>query len=146
MTVDRIGPVALFAVAVAVGAMHLPVALWRVRAEIRQLEASQPLARELRGASYVGVDTRVFVAARRLLPKDATYAVLTGPDAPAPTPATLDAVRPFAAFWLLPRHQTADPRRAEWVVSYGRPLAHSNRDYERIHDVAPAIWIAEVRR
>ena len=75
--------------------------------------------------SAYGVDiSREFLdAALRLLPRDATYAVVTGPNVQVSTPITLSALAPYAQSLLLPRRQRAFfDADTEYVLCYGCDL------------------------
>jgi hypothetical protein len=135
-----------FAVAMGAGAWHLPGAFLTVYREVGGLRSASALDRELKGPRSVDVDTRVFVEARRLIPVDADYAVVTGPNVDVSNPVTLEAVAPFAGYWLLPRRRLLEPSAADWVVSYGGDLGALGLEYARVVDVADGIALAEVRR
>lgn len=141
------GAVALcaFAVAIGTGLWHLPDAFRAVYRDVGELRSASALERQLSGARRVDVDTRVFVEARRLIPADAQYAVVTGPNVDVSNSATLAAVRPFAGYWLLPRRRLLDPSAADWIVSYGGDLGALGLEYVRIVEVAPGLAVAEVR-
>ena len=139
---------ALAALALAIGA-----ALWRlpdtfrdVNDEVHMLEASSTMDRQLAGVRRVDADTRVFAEARRLIPSDSRYAVVTGPRAEVSNAVTLPAIAPFAGYWLLPRRQVPDAHGAEWVLSYGGDLDALGLEYERVVEVAPGIAVAKVKR
>jgi hypothetical protein len=134
------------ALALASGLWHLPDAFRGVYREVGALRTTATLERQLNGARRVDVDTRVFVEARRVLPLDAQYAVVTGEQVDVSTPVTLSAVAPFAGYWLLPRRRLVDPGTADWILSYGGDLAALGLEYVRILEVAPGITLAEVRR
>ena len=134
------------ALAVALALWHFPGAFSKVSRDTGGLERAGALDRRLAGARNVDVDTRVFVEARRLIPEQAAYAVVTGREADVSTPVTLAAIRPFAAYWLLPRRQLADPAEADWVVSYGGDLRRLGLSYRRVVEAAPGIAVAEIRR
>lgn len=137
--------VVLLAVFLAV-AWHLPVGLWRLYVETRDLAALTRTERALRGPRYVGVDTEVFVAARRLIPEDDVYLVAVGPRTPRNPQAELDAVPRFAAWWLLPRRQTRSLERADWVIAYGVDPRKLGPSLERVDEVGEGIAVAKVRR
>jgi hypothetical protein len=83
-------------------------------------------AQERRLVSAYGVDiSREFLsAALRLLPPDATYAVVTGPNVQVSTPITLSALAPYAQSLLLPRRQRPFfDSETEYVLCYGCDLA-----------------------
>src|SRR6266540_5004963 len=97
----RAAGAAAVCVVVAVVAWRLPPALRGVDAQVKQLAAMPAEQRELLGARTADVDTRVFVAARRLIGPHETYAVVTGPNVAVSTANTRFAVAPFARFYLL---------------------------------------------
>jgi hypothetical protein len=61
-----------------------------------------------------------FVEAALRLPSDATYAVATGPRAPARTPLALSALPGYLENLLLPR--TRARAQADWLLCYGCEL------------------------
>ena len=146
--VDARSAIALcaLALALAAGAWELPGALRNVNREVQELRSASPLERQLGGARRVDVDTRVLVAAREVIPADARFAVITGPNVPLGNPVTLHAVPPFAGYWLLPRRRVVDPGEADWIVSYGGDLGAVGVELERVVEVAQGIELAKVRR
>lgn len=72
----------------------------------RQLEIADPLH----------ISKPFLLAAIRILPRDSTYAVVTGPDAPGATPLTLSALAGYLENLLLPRVRAERP---QWVLCYG---------------------------
>jgi hypothetical protein len=76
-------------------------------------------AREQAPAASVDVDTRLFDAARRAVPRNATFAVVVGDGQPVSGALAHDAVAPLAAFSLLPRRAVPYPTQADWVLLYG---------------------------
>jgi hypothetical protein len=90
------------------------------------------------------VATAVYVAARQLIPPNDAYAVVTGPGISVSSPTTYQAVAPFAGYYLAPRPQVLDPRRARWVVSYGGDLGGLGVRIGRVVDVEQGVQIAEV--
>jgi hypothetical protein len=132
--------------ALGTAAWHFPVALWRLYVEIDDLRAQTKVERELRGPRYVGVDTDVFVAARRAIPEQAIYLVAVGTGTPANAQSALDAVPRFAAWWLLPRRQTRSLERAEWVIAYGVDPNSLGVRLERIVRVDDGVHVARIRR
>jgi hypothetical protein len=100
--------------------------------------------RRLAPLRSVDLDPRLFVAAEKLLPPGAVYTVISGGGVDVSTPRTLEALRPLAGFWLLPRRQTSFPRAAEWVLSFGGDLTAVGLKYRRIVPVARGMAIGEV--
>jgi hypothetical protein len=142
------GAVALCAFALALGAglWHLPSAFLDVYREVGDLRSATALERQLNGARRIDVDTRVFVEARRLIPADARFAVVTGPKVNVSNEATLHAVAPFAGYWLLPRRRLVDPSTADWIVSYGGDLDALGLEYASVVEITRGVAVAKVRR
>ena len=100
--------------------------------------------RELQPARTVGLsDLRLFLTAERVLPKNATFFVVTGPRAAIKDPLVLRWVRRFARYRLLPRRLVADPREAGWILSYGGRLPAGLRAY-RVIRIGPGVALYEV--
>ena len=134
-----------FVLAIATGLWQLPGAARDHYRDLGNLQAASVLDRQLSGARRVDVDPRILVDARRLIPRDAVYAVVTGPNADVSTPITLSAVPPFAGYWLLPRRRLVDASAdADWIVSYGGDLNALGLEYVRVFEVAPGLHVAEV--
>ena len=72
--------------------------------------------RSLEIARTLGIAPR-FVEAALRLPDDATYAVLTGPRAPAGSPLVFSALAGYLENLLLPRTRARDD--ADWLLCYG---------------------------
>lgn len=139
------------AIGVAVVALTLAVVVWKAPSEIRhvndqarELRALPKAQRNLLPARSADVDTRVFVEARHLIPRNATYAVITGPKIAVSTPNTLAAIAPFSRYYLLPRRQMQDPQQAQWVLSFGGDLDALGLRYSRRVPVLDGVELAEV--
>ncbi len=141
-------PLALLAAAAAavVALWHLPGRFHAVNAQIADFGALTHQELELRAARGVDVDTNVLVRARELLPRGASFFVVTGPKIHVSTPVTLLAVPRFAAYYLAPRREVEDARAAQWVISYGGDLGKLGVRYSKIVAIEPGVWIAEVAR
>lgn len=142
----RSAALAALALAIAAALWQIPQTFRDVHDEVRGLDAAGALERELAGVRRVDADTSVFVRARELIPEDARYAVVTGPNVQVSNAVTLPAIAPFAGYWLLPRRQVPDVGAADWVLSYGGDLGALALEYERVVDVGPGVALAEVRR
>jgi hypothetical protein len=92
------------------------------------------------------VHPEIFVAASKAMPRDALYYVVTGPGVPGASASALGWVRPFAAYWLLPRRRTDDLAQAEWVLSYGGDPASTGLQFRRTVALGPRILLAQVKR
>jgi hypothetical protein len=80
--------------------------------------------RQLVSAYGVDISREFLAAALRLLPPDATYAVVTGPNVQVSTPITLSALAPYAQSLLLPRRQHPFfDKNTQYVLCYGCDLA-----------------------
>ena len=127
-------------------------ALWYAPSQARQLKSDVEvgsrgeLDRELQPARTVGLDPRIFVAAERVIPADATYLVLTGNRASATDPDVLQWVRRFARYRLFPRRLAEQVDEADWILSYGADVRASGVEPSRIVRVGPGLSLVEVAR
>jgi hypothetical protein len=139
--------VAWWAVVVTLGVTavaYLPDQARRVRSDVQVGRRTGADYRELQPARTVGLsDLRPFLAAERVLPRDATFAVVTGPQAAIKDPLVLRWVRRFARYRLLPRRLIDDPHEADWVLSYGGRLP-PGVEASRLIRVAPGIALYRV--
>lgn len=142
----RVVAVAAVAVAFLFALAHLSATLHWIDGNRGELASLSNADRPLIGGQSVGLDVGFFRRAARVIPRNATFAVITGDKVRVPAPATLDAVAPYAAYTLLPRVRVADPRAADWIVSYGGDLASLGLRFRRTVVVAPGLRIAEVAR
>jgi hypothetical protein len=136
------------AVVLLLGSLTLweaPTQARRFRSDIEAGGGRSPLYRELQPARTVGLgDPRLFLAADRLVPREATFAVVTGRRAAITDPLVLRWVRPFARYWLFPRRLVRDAARADWILSYGADLSVLGLRFARMVVVGPGIALAEV--
>lgn len=84
--------------------------------------------------------TAALAGARQVIPPDATYAIVVGK---VPDP---ELIRIVFRLWLVPRHFTAEPRDADWVVVYNAPSEGVGVPYSREIGVAANVNVLEVRR
>jgi hypothetical protein len=138
----------LLALLAAVG-----VGLWRVPGTFRSSQQAvdavrglTPVERSLLPARSFDISTELFVAAAQDLPNETTFYIATGNGIQVSNQYVLPKAPVFAAYWLLPRRMTNDPRQAAWVLSYGGDLSALDLDYARVIDVGPGQQLAEVRR
>jgi hypothetical protein len=135
---------AVGSVAIALG---LLVGVWKIP---HDWSAAHPLVRshdarfDLPRVS-IDLDPRVIAAAEQVIPRDATYSILTGPGVKVSSPITMDGVTPQLPFWLLPRRVANRQGDAQWVISFGGDLGDRSQ-YRRIVHVADGIDIAEAQR
>ena len=132
--------------AVAVAVWHIPGAFRDTGEAADAVEGLTPYERTLLPARSFDIATELFVAADRELPSDATFYVATGDGIDVSSSLVLPRTPIFAAYWLLPRRMTTDPRRADWVLSYGGDLEALGLDYQRVLEVAPGQRLGRVRR
>ena len=135
---------ALLTAAVAVTALHVPNAFRRIEAETDAAASLSREQRELVPARSVDLDARVLEEARATIPPDATYAVVTGERVQVSNQVTFDAIRPLAAYWLLPRRQVADPANADWVLAFGGDLDALGIPHRPVAEPMEGVVIAEV--
>ena len=130
------------------------VTAWQAVQELRRLRSDieigtqrSRLYRELQPARTVGLhDARLFLTAERLVPRTSTFAVVTGPATGTTDPLVLRWVGPFARYRLFPRRLTEDPRRADWVLSFGGDLAALPVRYRRVVRIGRGLSLAEVEQ
>jgi len=133
-------------VAVAVAGWRIPGAFRDARQAVLGVRGLTPVERTLLPARSFDISTELFVAAAQHVPPEATFYVATGDGIEVSSPVVLPKTPIFAAYWLLPRRMTTDPRQADWVLSYGGALTALGLDYVRVIDVASGQQLAEVRR
>jgi hypothetical protein len=128
------------------------VGIWRVPGTFRSAQQAvdvvhglTPTERSLLPARSFDISTELFVAAAQDLPPDATFYVATGNAIDVSNQFVLLKTPIFAAYWLLPRRMTNDPKQADWVLSYGADLKALDLDFTHVIDVAPGQQLAEVR-
>jgi hypothetical protein len=98
--------------------VYLPATFRSIDGKLRDNGTTALGDRELAGAHGVDISRTYLVAAKRLLPRSARYAVLTGPEVHVSTPITLVSVPTYSRFWLLPRRQVPLPE-AGWLLCFG---------------------------
>ena len=137
----RPGAPRLAGAACALGAAFALLAVPHDWHAVHPLSASraQRLAEPVRS---IGLDPRLYPAARRIIPPDGVYTIVTDPALPWQTSHGLEAE---GGFWLLPRRHTPDRSKAGWVISLGGKLGPRSR-YVRIVHIGPRMDIAELRR
>ncbi len=143
-------PLVFFAVLVLLGSLvwRLPGAFRNVDNRIAAGSQRSQAERDLGPARAAGLDGAILIRAAELIPRRASYAVITGPDVHTGGPLAAQALRGLAGYWLLPRRQAGDLDRPRpvWVLSYGGDLRSFADRYRRITPIAPGVAVAEVRR
>ena len=100
------------------------------------------LQREVAPAPQADLDPSVFLLARRLVPPDATYAVVTGDRAAL---LARRGAAGFAAYLLLPRRRVELARNADWVIVYGAYRDQVGVGLRRVFHVSSGVFLARVR-
>ena len=125
--------------------------LWYAPAQARQLKsdveagARSEQYRELQPARTAQIaDPRLFVAAQRVIPEDASYFVMIGKRPVVDNTVVRRSVRPFARYWLLPRRLTRDIAEADWILSYRADLRASGLIFERVVSLGAGMSLAKV--
>jgi hypothetical protein len=136
----------VLAIAVAYGAWRAPALLRAIHDEGTALAALSETDRVEAAARSVDIDMRLLRAAERVIPPDASFAVVTGDGVDVSAPVTLTAFPAYAAYWLLPRRALLDPGEADWIVSFGGNLDALGLRYARVVEVAEGMRLAEVAR
>jgi hypothetical protein len=77
--------------------------------------------RQLAAVVYSQAPSSTFLAAARIIPRNAVYAVVVGEEPPNPTSDFKFAIPTLFQYWLLPRHYTRDIHKAQWVISWHHP-------------------------
>lgn len=98
--------------------VYLPATFRSIDRQLHENGTTPLSERKLAGAHGVDISRTYLVAAKRLLPRSARYAVLTGPEVHVSTPITLVSVPTYSRFWLLPRRQVP-LREAGWLLCFG---------------------------
>ena len=133
--------------AIGVGLWRIPGAFRSSQQAVDAVRGLTPVERSLLPARSFDISTELFVAAAKDLPADATFYVATGTRGiDVSNEFVLPKAPIFAAYWLLPRRETNDPRQADWALSYGGDLSALGLDYAHVIVAGPGQQLAEVRR
>ncbi len=127
----------LMATAVAAGCAAIPVV---VATQVRAIRANHALGRataeEFGATQVLGLNTASFDAVAAAVPNHATYYIESRPN-----------FRLWAMNRLLPRISVAKPAEADYVVwEHRRPSRDLGVKLAAVREVAPMVWVAEVRR
>jgi hypothetical protein len=113
----------LVVVAVVVAAaltllVRLPPTLSDLSTSAHKNNSYDPLGRTLAAADSLDIDNAFAVAAMQLVPQTATFTVVPPPKpTPQVAPLTIEALRGYFRYLLLPRHEILDGK-ADYVLCY----------------------------
>jgi hypothetical protein len=102
--------------------------------------------RDLAPARALDLDPALVLLAEARIPEDATYHIVVAEDFAPPSSVTLEAIRPFGAYWLLPRRQVDDAGAADWILSYGVPPDRLPVETDVIGEPVDGQWLLRVHR
>jgi hypothetical protein len=143
--VERLGQKQIRAVVVAAFVVATIATLTKIP-HLVQAAAPDPVSaskRALAPASFYRLDPRLLDRAARDIPRDATYAVVTGDH--GQSRFVRIAEKTLLAYWLLPRRRI-HPHSSDWIVSIGANLRSLGLRYARVVQVGYGRELAEVRR
>jgi hypothetical protein len=120
----------IVAFALLAASKQLPHSLLEVDREVRENAPLSRPERDLAPARAFALNPTLILRAAELIPQDAVFYVARGEG----QSSALDAAAPFSAYWLLPRRQTTEPRRADWILSFGADPAGLEVDVEVVEN------------
>ena len=141
----RIGGLLLLLIVVVAVALRVVPAFDRVNEQIGEQSGLTRLQREVAPARAVDIDPRPIEAAAERIPRDATFAILVGAGYPFSHEISGQTLPAWAAYRRLPRRRGADAAAADWVISYGEPLAPHNVYPAQTIDLGLGVTLARVR-
>jgi hypothetical protein len=138
----RAGAFLLVFVAAITAAKQLPSSVRATDAAIAENKGLSRLERELAPTRAFELDPSLILRADERLPADAVFYVAVGQG----LASGHDAAPPFSAYWLLPRRHTDDPRRADWILSFGADPAQLGVEVEVVEALGDGSRLLRVRR
>lgn len=141
-------PPRLVAGAALVAALvYAPIDLLHVWRDVRNAHAEPRAVRARLPAESVGIEEPAAVQrAAEVIPRTATYAVVTGPAGRVRGAQAFDYVKFWAAYTLLPRRQAPRPAAAQWLLGYGADLSSAGVPVDRVVDLGGGVSVARVAR
>jgi hypothetical protein len=134
---------ALIAAVALISAMReLPKSVRASEAQVSENAPLSTLERELAPTRAFALSPSLVLRAEEVLPENAVFYVATGEG----LASGHDAAAPFSAYWLLPRRHTADPRRADWILSFGADVSQLGVDVDVVDDLGDGGKLLKVRR
>jgi hypothetical protein len=106
---------AIVALALLSAVKQLPDSVREADRRVRENAALSRLERDLAPARSFGLNPTLILRADELMPPHAVFHVASSPGQSTAQAAAAS----FSAYWLLPRRHTQDPRRADWILSFG---------------------------
>jgi hypothetical protein len=102
--------------------------------------------RDLAPARAVDLEPALVLRADELAGEEERYHVAVSGDFAAAHGATLEAIEPFAAYWLLPRRAVPAPADADWILSYGVAPEDVGANVAVVEEPVEGQWLLRVRR
>lgn len=130
------------ALALVAALQQLPVSARTVHARVGENAELSNLERELAPTRAYGLNPSLILRAAEVLPRDAVFHVAVGEG----MVSGHEAAAPFAAYWLLPRRHTLEPRRAGWILSHGAAVDQLGVPVEVVEDLGQGLRLLRVRR
>ncbi|MEX2211326.1 MAG: hypothetical protein WD689_06130 [Gaiellaceae bacterium] len=131
----------LAAVAFVAAVGELPHSLRVTDAKLAEYDGLSHIERELYPTRGFGLNPTLLLRADALMPEDAVFHVVTGPG----LLAGHAAAPPFSAYWLLPRRATRDPRRADYILSFGGQIETLDVEVALVEDLGELGQLWRVR-
>jgi len=134
-------------VALAVAVAFVPVCGWRIIEDLKHTRAMTPYDRSVAGPVQAYLQPYLLDGVGRIVPQNATYATVASQDVRYASARA--AFASLALQSLFPRRSVADPRDADYVVTWGvRPSAVApERRVWRVRARSgpyPAVYVGEV--
>jgi hypothetical protein len=133
-------PLLLAGVALLSAAWQLPRSLRDTERRVDRNAGLTPLQRELAPAGAYGAHEDLAVHAEKVIPRDASFAVVTGGQ-----PGS-DAAVHFYAYWLLPRRASPELSAAQWVITFGADPHQLAVGVDVVDDLGGGAAVGRVKR
>lgn len=114
--IARGGVVLCVGLSIVFGAIYFPRALSDFDDTASNNASLSYSDREVAGGNGIVADQEAVYQARAIIPRNATYRVVTGSALKNPTPLTLAFVETWYRSFLMPRRTALDAR---WIICYG---------------------------
>ncbi len=137
---------ALFAAILVTAELWVAVSHTRLFAQVgyKNLTGSRHLVRDadLDPFSFFA-PTQALVTAQDVIPRDATYAIVVGNEAPGPA---LEIAQDIFRFWLVPRRYAANLDQAQWVITYNAASESLGVPYTKEIGLGPGVNAVKLAR